>query len=129
MVAPLQDRAKVEQFRKEIGLFPLAQYLDIYKQQTGAKEIKYMEDEQNFALYYDNAMDFYYEKDIYYITPWGWSEPLDSTKSRIRRASAMLSRKNTRKSAPITSNPTHESVAKCHAGQRLRMSFKQADTT
>ena len=29
-------------------------------------------------------------KDIYYITPWGWSEPLDSTKSRIRRASAML---------------------------------------
>jgi len=61
-VFPLEDKSKVEQFRKEIGLFPLAQYLDIYKQQTGAKEIKYMEDEQNFALYYDNAMDFYYEK-------------------------------------------------------------------
>ena len=38
----------------------------------------------------DSLMDFYYEKDIYYITPWGWSEPLDSTKSRIRRASAIL---------------------------------------
>ncbi|MEX1275537.1 MAG: nuclear transport factor 2 family protein [Bacteroidota bacterium] len=38
----------------------------------------------------DSLMDYYYERDIYYITPWGWSEPLDSTKSRIRRSSARI---------------------------------------
>lgn len=38
----------------------------------------------------DSLIDEYYEKDIYYLTPWGWSEPLDSTKSRIRRASSLL---------------------------------------
>lgn len=34
----------------------------------------------------DSLMDTYYEGNIYYITPWGWSEPLDTTKARLRRA-------------------------------------------
>jgi hypothetical protein len=34
----------------------------------------------------DSLMDAYYEKDIYYVTPWGSSEPLDSTKARLRSA-------------------------------------------
>jgi len=40
VVLPLEDKSKVEQFRKAIGLFPLAQYLAIYKQQSG-KEVKF----------------------------------------------------------------------------------------
>lgn len=38
----------------------------------------------------DSLIDLYYDKDIYYVTPWGWSEPIDSTKSRLRRASASI---------------------------------------
>lgn len=38
----------------------------------------------------DSLLDAYYESDIYYVTPWGWSEPLDSTKSRLRRALARI---------------------------------------
>jgi hypothetical protein len=38
------------------------------------------------AVNTDSLMDAYYEPNIYYITPWGWSEPLDSTKARLRRA-------------------------------------------
>jgi ketosteroid isomerase-like protein len=34
----------------------------------------------------DSLMDAYYEKNISYVTPWGWSEPLDSTKARLRNA-------------------------------------------
>ena len=34
----------------------------------------------------DSLMDAYYDKDIYYVTPWGSSEPLDSTKARLRNA-------------------------------------------
>ena len=34
----------------------------------------------------DSVMDAYFEKNIYYVTPWGWSEPLDSTKARLRSA-------------------------------------------
>jgi hypothetical protein len=34
----------------------------------------------------DSLMDAYYDKDIYYVTPWGSSEPLDSTKARMRYA-------------------------------------------
>jgi hypothetical protein len=34
----------------------------------------------------DSLLDASYEKDIYYIAPWGWSEPLDSTKARLRKA-------------------------------------------
>lgn len=35
VVLPLEDRARVEAFRKSIGLFPLADYLRIFAQQTG----------------------------------------------------------------------------------------------
>lgn len=38
------------------------------------------------AVNTDSLMDACYEQNIYYITPWGWSEPLDSTKVRLRRA-------------------------------------------
>ena len=34
----------------------------------------------------DSLVDAYFDKDIYYVTPWGWTEPLDSTKSRFRKA-------------------------------------------
>ncbi|MBM4162061.1 MAG: nuclear transport factor 2 family protein [Ignavibacteria bacterium] len=34
----------------------------------------------------DSLMDAYYETNIYYITPWGWSEPLDTTKARLQKA-------------------------------------------
>jgi hypothetical protein len=37
VVLPLEDKAKVEEFRKAIGLFPLSQYLQIMEQQTGKK--------------------------------------------------------------------------------------------
>ena len=35
MVLPLEDRKRVEEFRKAIGLFPLATYLQIYARQSG----------------------------------------------------------------------------------------------
>lgn len=44
-VLPLEDRAKVEQFRKEIGIFPLTQYLATFRQMSGGKEVKIMADE------------------------------------------------------------------------------------
>lgn len=34
----------------------------------------------------DSLMDAYFDADIYYVTPWGWTEPLDSTKARLRNA-------------------------------------------
>ncbi len=37
VVLPLEDKAKVEDFRKAIGLFPLSQYLQVWEQQTGKK--------------------------------------------------------------------------------------------
>jgi len=40
ILLPLEDKAKVEEFRKAIGLFPLSQYLAIWKQQTG-KDVKF----------------------------------------------------------------------------------------
>lgn len=43
VVLPLDDRKKVEEFRKGIGLFPLAQYLEIYQQLCG-KPVKFMDD-------------------------------------------------------------------------------------
>jgi hypothetical protein len=45
VIYPLENRNKVDQFRKEIGLFPLSTYLDFYKQQAGVKEIKFLEEE------------------------------------------------------------------------------------
>jgi hypothetical protein len=40
VVLPLEDKSRVEEFRKAIGLFPLSQYLEIWKQQTG-KEVRF----------------------------------------------------------------------------------------
>ncbi|RPI04094.1 MAG: hypothetical protein EHM64_11015 [Ignavibacteriae bacterium] len=34
----------------------------------------------------DSLMDHYFGKDVYYVTYWGTSEPIDSTKSRLRHA-------------------------------------------
>ncbi|GIW79753.1 MAG: hypothetical protein KatS3mg105_1560 [Gemmatales bacterium] len=45
VVLPLQDRQRVEQFRKEIGLFPLSVYLKILETQTGGKPIAFADDE------------------------------------------------------------------------------------
>lgn len=36
----------------------------------------------------DSLMNAYFDADIYYVTPWGWTEPLDSTKARLRNARA-----------------------------------------
>ena len=38
------DPAKVEEFRKEIGILPLSQYLDMLKQVSGAKEVVFERD-------------------------------------------------------------------------------------
>lgn len=38
----------------------------------------------------DSLMDAYYDKDMYYVTPWATSEPLDSTKKRLRSALALI---------------------------------------
>ncbi len=34
----------------------------------------------------DSLFDNYFDKDVYYVTYWGITEPIDSTKSRLRRA-------------------------------------------
>jgi hypothetical protein len=34
----------------------------------------------------DSLMDNYFDKDVYYVTYWGMTEPIDSTKSRLRHA-------------------------------------------
>jgi len=34
----------------------------------------------------DSLLDAYYDPDAYYVTPWGTTETLDSTKSRLRAA-------------------------------------------
>ncbi|HVR87856.1 MAG TPA: DUF6624 domain-containing protein [Planctomycetota bacterium] len=40
IVLPLEDKSKVEEYRKAIGLFPLSQYLEIMKRQYG-KEVQF----------------------------------------------------------------------------------------
>ena len=40
----------------------------------------------------DSLIDFYFEKDVRYVTPWGWTEPLDTTKARLRSAARHVSR-------------------------------------
>jgi hypothetical protein len=37
LVLPLQDRARVDDFRKEVGLPPLAEYLDSLRKRHGWK--------------------------------------------------------------------------------------------
>jgi hypothetical protein len=34
----------------------------------------------------DSLLTANYDKDVHYVTPWGWTEPLDSTKARLRNA-------------------------------------------
>ena len=34
----------------------------------------------------DSLINVYFDKDVYYVTYWGNTEPIDSTKSRLRRA-------------------------------------------
>ena len=43
-VLPLEDKAKVEEFRREIGIFPLSQYLALFKEQSGGKDVKFLEE-------------------------------------------------------------------------------------
>jgi ketosteroid isomerase-like protein len=38
----------------------------------------------------DSLIDAYYDKGIHYVTPWGWTEPIDSTKARLRRAVSLV---------------------------------------
>ncbi len=39
----------------------------------------------------DSVMDLYYVSDMYYVTPWGTTEPLDTTKVRLRNAIPRIS--------------------------------------
>jgi hypothetical protein len=34
----------------------------------------------------DSLLNANFEADVLYVTPWGWTEPLDSTKARLRNA-------------------------------------------
>ncbi len=38
----------------------------------------------------DSLIDEYYDAEANYVTPWGWTEPMDSTKSRLHRAATMV---------------------------------------
>ncbi|MCW8132069.1 MAG: hypothetical protein KIS92_17105 [Planctomycetota bacterium] len=46
VVLPLEDRARVEAFRREIGIFPLSQYLAMFKQMNGGKDVKFQADDE-----------------------------------------------------------------------------------
>jgi hypothetical protein len=39
----------------------------------------------------DSLVDAYFDKDIYYVTYWGTSEPIDTTKKRLRNAMPRVS--------------------------------------
>lgn len=39
----------------------------------------------------DSLLDAYYDKDAFYVTPWGTTETMDSTKSRLRAAIGRVS--------------------------------------
>jgi hypothetical protein len=43
VVGPLEDRRKVDHYRKEIGLPPLAEYLKRYQAENGGKEVRVLE--------------------------------------------------------------------------------------
>ena len=38
----------------------------------------------------DSLIDVYYDQDVRYVTPWGNTEPLDTTKARLRNARSHL---------------------------------------
>lgn len=48
VVLPLEDRSKVEQFRKEIGLFSLAMYLEMIEKVQGSK-VRFADEEEKPA--------------------------------------------------------------------------------
>jgi hypothetical protein len=43
VVGPLEDRARVDEFRKEIGLGPLAKYLERRKEENGGKAVRILD--------------------------------------------------------------------------------------
>jgi len=45
VVLPLVDRKRVEELRKEIGLFPLADYLKFFEKQNGGRQVTFQDDE------------------------------------------------------------------------------------
>jgi hypothetical protein len=44
VVGPFEDRAKVDEFRKAIGLSPLAEYLERYKTENGGKDVRVLKE-------------------------------------------------------------------------------------
>ena len=45
LLIALEDRARVEELRKEIGLSALTQYLKFFEKQNGGKPVKFADDE------------------------------------------------------------------------------------
>jgi hypothetical protein len=45
LVMPLEDRARVEELRKELGLSPLVEYLKLFEKQTGGKPVRFLDDD------------------------------------------------------------------------------------
>ncbi|MBI3409485.1 MAG: hypothetical protein HY040_14180 [Planctomycetes bacterium] len=45
VLMPLEDAGRVEEIRKEIGLFPLSKYLKFFEKQNGGKPVKVAEDD------------------------------------------------------------------------------------
>ena len=43
VIGPLEDRARVDEFRKEIGLGPLAKYLERRREENGGKAIRILD--------------------------------------------------------------------------------------
>ncbi len=64
---PLQDSAQIEE--RIAGLY------------TGLSQAY-----NGGGLNTDSLFDAYFERDVRYVTAWGWTEPLDSTKARLRNA-------------------------------------------
>jgi hypothetical protein len=44
VVLPIEDKNKVEQYRKELGIFPHSQYLEFFKQRGGSGKIVWLEE-------------------------------------------------------------------------------------
>lgn len=44
----------------------------------------------------DSLIDAYYDRDVRYVTAWGWTEPLDTTKTRLRNAAHRIKEYNHR---------------------------------
>jgi hypothetical protein len=44
VILPIANRERLEELRRELGLMPFAQYLSLYKQNHGLKEVKFADD-------------------------------------------------------------------------------------